>query len=60
MPDRWVPHIEDNGRFFTDILPGLDVPLGSPGGAAKLGAIRADTPLVAGLPPQSLEGHDGE
>ncbi len=60
VPDGWVPHIEDNARFFTEVLPGLDAPLGSPGGAAKLGAIRADTPLVAGLPPQSLEGKQDE
>ena len=46
---KWAVHIADNARFFTDILPGLDLPLGSPGGAAKLGALPADTPLVAGL-----------
>jgi NAD-dependent dihydropyrimidine dehydrogenase PreA subunit len=56
VPDRWVPHIEDNGRFFTEILPGLDSPLGSPGGAAKLGTIRPDTPQVAGLAPQFAGG----
>jgi NAD-dependent dihydropyrimidine dehydrogenase PreA subunit len=27
-------------------------PLGSPGGAAKLGVVGADTPLVATLPPR--------
>jgi ferredoxin len=43
----------DNGRFFTEILPGRDAPLGSPGGAAKVGPLDVDTVLVAALPPQS-------
>ncbi len=46
------PYIEENVKFFTDTLPGQTDPLGSPGGAAKLGAIDADTPMVAALPPQ--------
>lgn len=53
LPDEFVPYLQDNTDFFTEVLPGQDVPLGSPGGAAKLGAIDADAPLVAGLPPQS-------
>ena len=36
----------------TDTLPGQTDPLGSPGGAAKLGAVDADTPMVAALAPQ--------
>jgi len=39
-------------RFFAEPLPGRDERLGSPGGAAKLGAVGADTPFVAGLPPR--------
>ena len=31
---------------------GRDGPLGSTGGAAKVGPVGADAPLVAGLPPQ--------
>jgi NAD-dependent dihydropyrimidine dehydrogenase PreA subunit len=58
VPDKWAVHTADNARFFTDILPGLDLPLGSPGGAAKLGALPADTPLVAGLRPHPMEGQD--
>jgi NAD-dependent dihydropyrimidine dehydrogenase PreA subunit len=50
--DRQVPadqaeHKADNAEFFTVALPGRDEPLGSPGGARKVGPIGADTPLVA-------------
>ena len=41
------PHIEDNRRFFVEPLPGRDAPLGSPGGASKVGKIGVDTELVA-------------
>jgi NAD-dependent dihydropyrimidine dehydrogenase PreA subunit len=51
VPDRWDAFIADNERFFSGTLPGLTKPLGSPGGAAKLGALGVDTPLVAGYPP---------
>ncbi|MDN5929517.1 MAG: ferredoxin family protein [Pseudonocardia sp.] len=59
LPQKWAVHTEDNARFFTDTLPGADAPLDSPGGAAKLGAIPADAPLVAGLPPHPMESHEG-
>jgi hypothetical protein len=49
---RLRPYIEENVKFFTDILPGQTEPLGSPGGAAKVGAVDADTEMVAALPPQ--------
>jgi hypothetical protein len=42
----------DNAEFFTEALPGRDEALGSPGGAAKIGALGVDTPLVASYPPQ--------
>jgi len=32
-------------------LPGRSAPLNSPSGAAKLGRVGADTPLVAAYPP---------
>jgi NAD-dependent dihydropyrimidine dehydrogenase PreA subunit len=41
--------VEDNRRFFTDVLPGRDAPLGAPGGAHTTGPIGVDTPLVAEL-----------
>lgn len=50
LPDELLPYQADNEAFFADTLPGRDVPLGSPGGAARLGRLGVDTPLVAGLP----------
>jgi NAD-dependent dihydropyrimidine dehydrogenase PreA subunit len=38
LPDKWQVYQEE--------------PLGSPGGAAKLGVVGADTPFVAALPPR--------
>jgi NAD-dependent dihydropyrimidine dehydrogenase PreA subunit len=52
LPEDQQRHLADNAAFFTEALPGRDGPLGSPGGAAKLGALGVDTPLVAALPPQ--------
>ena len=39
--------VEDNRRFFTEVLDGRDEPLGTPGGSHKTGAIGVDTPMVA-------------
>lgn len=50
VPEAWQQYTEDNARFFNEVLPGRDQPLGSPGGAAKLGDLGVDTPLVASLP----------
>jgi NAD-dependent dihydropyrimidine dehydrogenase PreA subunit len=50
LPEPLQPYLADNDAFFSVPLPGRDGPLGSPGGAAKLGALGADTELVAGLP----------
>jgi NAD-dependent dihydropyrimidine dehydrogenase PreA subunit len=49
--DRRVPQadeqfVADNLAFFTELLPGREEPLGAPGGAAKVGDLQADTPLV--------------
>ncbi len=44
IPDEWRAYTEANAEFFDDI--------GSPGGAAKLGVIDRDHPVVAALPPQ--------
>ncbi|HZZ46703.1 MAG TPA: ferredoxin [Pseudonocardia sp.] len=41
--------IHENARFFTEPLPGRNEPLGTPGGAAKLGELGADTAFVAGF-----------
>jgi len=53
LPEPWRSYLDDNARFFADPLPGHEVGLGSPGGAAKLGPIGVDTPMVAALPPQA-------
>lgn len=37
----------DNAAFFTQVLPGRDAPLGSPGGAEATGPAGTDTPLAA-------------
>jgi NAD-dependent dihydropyrimidine dehydrogenase PreA subunit len=50
LPDGLKPYQDDNARFFAEPLPGRVQPLGSPGGAARLGAVAADTELVAALP----------
>ena len=50
VPERWEHFTADNARFFFDTLPGLTAPLGSQGGAAKLGALGADTALVRDYP----------
>ena len=51
LPEELVPFKDDNARFFAEPLPGRDTAIGSPGGAAKVGVIPADTELVAGHPP---------
>ncbi|MFC8450009.1 ferredoxin [Kitasatospora sp. NPDC057223] len=48
LPDEWEGYRKSNAGFF-DVL-------GSPGGAAKLGAAERDHPFVGGLPPQSPAG----
>ncbi|MCA1674868.1 MAG: ferredoxin, partial [Actinobacteria bacterium] len=44
VPEQWKDYYTANVDFFTE--------LGSPGGAAKVGKIERDHPLVAALPPQ--------
>src|SRR5690554_4477406 len=46
LPTALMPYLHDNARFFEQPLPGRDEPLDSPGGAAKMGVIGADTELV--------------
>ena len=50
LPEDFTPYLADNARFFEEALPGADEALGSPGGAAKMGAIDGDTALVASHP----------
>ena len=44
VPEQWAEYYKANVEFFDD--------LGSPGGAAKLGVIAKDHPIIAALPPQ--------
>ncbi|WP_299556610.1 ferredoxin [uncultured Mycolicibacterium sp.] len=53
LPEDQKQFLEDNARFFTEVLPGRDAPLGNPGGARALGPVGVDTPLVASLPPKN-------
>ncbi|HEX3591746.1 MAG TPA: ferredoxin [Pseudonocardiaceae bacterium] len=48
--DEEIPWRDDKAAFFDDVLPGRDAPLGSPGGAAGIGRIGADTPMAARTP----------
>ncbi|MGW3284306.1 ferredoxin [Streptomyces sp. NPDC001002] len=41
---------QDNATFFSELLPGRDTALGTPGGASHLGRLGVDTPTVAALP----------
>ena len=52
LPDKWQFYAGENARFFAEPLPGRGEPLGSPGGAGKVGVVGADTAFVASLPPQ--------
>lgn len=52
LPIDQHQQLADNAAFFSETLPGRDGPLGSPGGAANLGSLRVDTPLVSALPPR--------
>jgi NAD-dependent dihydropyrimidine dehydrogenase PreA subunit len=54
LPDTWAPYLADNAAFFSETLAGRAAPLGSPGGAAKVGAVEVDTALVSGLPHQGV------
>jgi NAD-dependent dihydropyrimidine dehydrogenase PreA subunit len=46
-PDQ-AEFVLDNARFFTDVLPGRDDPLGTAHVASDIGWIGVDTALVAG------------
>jgi NAD-dependent dihydropyrimidine dehydrogenase PreA subunit len=52
LPDAFSDYLDDNARFFTETLPSQAAPLGSPGGAIKLGPLAVDTAMVAARPPQ--------
>ncbi|EKF22667.1 4Fe-4S binding domain protein [Mycolicibacterium hassiacum DSM 44199] len=53
LPEEEKRHLDDNRAFFTEVLPGRDEPLGSPGGASKIGPLGVDTPMIAAMPPRT-------
>lgn len=53
LPADQRQHLADDAAFFAEVLPGRTTPLGNPGGAAGVGRIGVDTPLVAGLAPRA-------
>jgi len=44
LPAQWADYYKANVEFFSSV--------GSPGGAAKMGPIAGDHPVVSALPPQ--------
>ena len=50
LPEHLQPYLDDNARFFNQPLPSRLDAIGSPGGAARFGAVDVDTPLVANHP----------
>ena len=50
LPASLGPYLADNEAILRRSFRGRDSPLGSPGGAAKLGALGVDTDLVRALP----------
>jgi len=48
-PEEMV-FVDDNRTFFDEVLTGRSEPIGTPGGAATVGRVGVDTPLVADWP----------
>ena len=51
LPEEWADYYTANVEFF-ELSTGSAPVLGSPGGAAKTGALDFDHPIIAALPPQ--------
>jgi NAD-dependent dihydropyrimidine dehydrogenase PreA subunit len=45
-PAEMAEFVEDNLRFFTEVLPGRAEPIGAAGGGVTVGPVAADTELV--------------
>ncbi|CAB4634037.1 unannotated protein [freshwater metagenome] len=50
LPEHQVQFLEDNARFFVDVLSGRDEPVGTPMGAKAYGPVGVDTDLVRNSP----------
>jgi NAD-dependent dihydropyrimidine dehydrogenase PreA subunit len=55
LPEHLAGYAQENARFFSEVLPGRDEPLGTPGGAEDLGPVGVDVPTVAALPPAPVQ-----
>ena len=51
LPAEFAEDKADNKAFFELVLEGRDAPIGAPGGSMRVGAVEADTPRIAALPP---------
>jgi ferredoxin len=51
IPSDQKEFVGANADFFADPLPGRTEPLGSPGGAGRVGDLGVDVEFVAGLRP---------
>jgi NAD-dependent dihydropyrimidine dehydrogenase PreA subunit len=60
LPQEWRVYAEENARFFAEPLPGKTEPLGSPGTAARVGPVGADTPFVSKLPETDTTARSGK
>lgn len=58
LPKVWSEFTDDNARFFVVALRGRQTPLGSPGGATKIGPTSIDTELVTDF--HATEEPDGQ
>ena len=59
LPDDELPESElnfraDNAAFFTEVLPGRDAPIGTPGGASDLGPTGSTRRWSLHCPPGAL------
>ena len=54
LPEKWAVHTADNAEFFTETLPGLNAPLGSPAWRGK--TRRDDCRHPAGARPTAAPG----
>ena len=55
LPEESLASLEDNARFFTEVLEGRDLPIGMPLGAKAFGPVGVDTFLVRTAPAKPSE-----
>jgi NAD-dependent dihydropyrimidine dehydrogenase PreA subunit len=53
LPREYAASLASNSAFFSTVLPGRQTPLGTPGGARKVGPLDVDTDFVAAVPSRS-------